>query len=297
MPETTANGLMIHYDTHGDPADPAMLLVMGLGAQMTLWPVELVEALVARGFHVIRYDNRDVGLSQKFHGLRPPGVVRAMLMKRLGLTPRVPYSLADMASDGIGLLDALEIERAHVVGASMGGMIVQHMGFSHPERVASLTSIMSTTGHAKLPPAEKEAMRVLLKRPDTDDENVVVAHGMRIARTIGSPAYPYDEEQLKMRVTRDFHRSYYPEGVGRQMAAIIADGCRRDRLAAVSAPTLVVHGEDDPLVKVACGHDTAAHIPGANLKLFPGMGHNLPLDLVEPMADVIAGHARQAVAG
>ncbi|MCP5395333.1 MAG: alpha/beta fold hydrolase [Sphingomonadaceae bacterium] len=296
MPETTANGVMLHYDTHGNPAHPTMLLVMGLGAQMTLWPIELVEALVARGFHVIRYDNRDVGLSQKFHGLRPPGVVKAMLMKRLGITPRVPYSLADMAKDGIGLLDALEIERAHVVGASMGGMIVQHMGFSHPERIASLTSIMSTTGHHKLPQADKEAMRVLLKRPDSADEDVNVAHGMKIARTIGSPAYPYDEELLKARVTRDFHRSHYPEGVGRQMAAIIADGCRRERLAGVTAPSLVVHGEDDPLVRVECGHDTAAHIPGANLKTFAGMGHNLPLGLVEPMADAIAGHAKQASA-
>src|SRR3990167_3529008 len=161
MPEITANGIAIHYEEHGDPAGPAMLLIMGLGAQMTYWPIELVEALVARGFRVIRYDNRDIGLSHKFHGAKAPGMIWQMLAARLGFKPKVPYTLSDMAADGAALLDALGIERAHVVGASMGGMIAQLMAVEHGHRVLSLTSIFSTTGHPRLPPAEKPALQAL----------------------------------------------------------------------------------------------------------------------------------------
>lgn len=297
MPQIEANGLMLEYEDYGDPAAPPLLLVMGLGAQLTLWPIELVEALVERGFRVIRYDNRDIGLSHKMEGTKAPGMVRHILMKRFGLNPRVPYTLADMAADGVGLLDALDIDRAHVVGASMGGMIAQHIAFSHPERVLSLTSIMSTTGHAKLPPARKEAISVLTKRPQSLEETVLVDHGVRIIRTIGSPGYPADEERLRANVTRDFRRSFYPAGMPRQLAAIIADGDRRQRLAGVRAPTLVIHGEGDPLVPLAGGEDTAAHIPGAALKTIPGMGHDLPLALVDEIAEAIAAHASKVMAG
>ena len=169
MAQIEANGIKLEYDDFGDPAAPPILLVMGLGAQMTLWPMELVDALVEHGFRVIRYDNRDIGLSHKFEGAKAPGIVRLMLSARFGLKPRVPYTLADMADDGIGLLDALGIDRAHVVGASMGGMIAQHMAFSHPDRVISLTSVMSTTGNRKLPPAKREAISVLTKRPASMD--------------------------------------------------------------------------------------------------------------------------------
>ena len=294
MTQITANGITLEYEDHGDPADPPILLVMGLGAQLTLWPIELVEALAARGFRVIRYDNRDIGLSHKFEGAKAPGMVRATLMKRLGLTPRTPYTLADMARDAVGLLDALGIERAHVVGASMGGMIAQHIAFGHPDRVLSLTSIMSTTGNPRLPAARKEAIRVLTRRPVSADEGVLIDHGITIARTIGSPAYRADEERLRANVTASVRRSYYPAGLPRQLAAIIADGCRRERLGRIAAPSLVVHGEDDPLVPLAGGRDTAAHIPGARLETFPGMGHDLPLELVEPIARAIAGHAKAA---
>lgn len=292
MPQITANDITIEYESHGDEANPPILLVMGLGAQLTLWPMELVEALVERGFRVIRYDNRDIGLSQKFDGAKAPGFVRAVLMKRIGLTPRTPYTLADMAADGVGLLDALGIRQAHIVGASMGGMIAQHIAFTHPDRVLSLTSIMSTTGHRKLPPAQKNAINVLTRRPASMEEGVLVEHGIKIARTIGSPAYPAPEERLREKVTAGIRRSVYPPGLARQMAAIIADGDRRARLAGVAAPTLVIHGDADPLVTVDGGHDTAAHIAGAKLKLFPGMGHDLPMELVDPMADEIAAHAR-----
>lgn len=294
MPQIEANGIALEYEIHG-PADAApLLLVMGLGAQLTLWPIELVNALVERGFRVIRYDNRDIGLSHKMEGARAPGMVRHVLARRFGFNPRVPYTLADMAADGVGLLDALGIDKAHVVGASMGGMIAQHIAFSHPGKVISLTSIMSTTGNPKLPAANREALAVLTRRPASMAEAVLVEHGMLVGRTIGSPGYPADEARLRASTTANVRRSIYPAGMPRQLAAIIADGDRRARLAAVRAPTLVIHGEGDPLVPVEGGRDTAAHIPGARLKTIPGMGHDLPLALVDEIADAIAGHARNA---
>ncbi len=294
MARASANGLELEYEDHGDVDAPAILLVMGLGAQLTLWPIELVEALVARGFRVIRYDNRDIGLSHKFEGVKAPGMARLVLLTRLGLRPRVPYSLADMADDAAGLLGALGIARAHVVGASMGGMIAQHIACRHPERVASLTSIMSTTGNRKLPPAKKEALRVLTTPPPSLDHDVLVEHGIKVARAIGSPGYQAPEERLRERVSANVRRSVYPQGLQRQLAAVIADGDRRALLACIKAPTLVIHGEDDPLVPVEGGRDTAAHIPGARLKTIPGWGHDLPLELVDEIADEIAGHAKAA---
>lgn len=295
MPRITANGIPLEYESYGAESNPAMLLVMGLGAQLTLWPMELVEALVARGFRVIRYDNRDIGLSHKFEDAGKVSIPWTMIKAKVGLKPRVPYTLSDMAADGVGLLDALGIDRAHIVGASMGGMIAQLIAAEHPGRVLSLTSIMSTTGHSSVPAAEKEAMAALTTRPANTEMETIRAHGVRVARAIGSPAYPADEAVLHQKIENNFKRSFYPAGMARQMAAIIADGDRRSRLAKINAPTLVVHGEADPLVKVEGAHDTAAHISGAKLRLFPGMGHDLPVELVEPMADAIAEHAASAV--
>ena len=296
MAQVRANGIAIEYDEHGDPAAPPVLLVMGLGAQMTLWPQELVDALVERGFRVIRYDNRDIGLSHKMEGTKAPGMIKLLLLSRFGIKPKVPYTLADMAADGIGLLDALKIEKAHIVGASMGGMIAQHMAFSHPERVLSLTSIMSTTGHRKLPSGSREAISVLTKRPASTDEDVLVEHGVKVAHAIGSPAYRPDPDVLRERSRALIQRSFYPQGMPRQFAAIVADGDRRERLQSVRAPTLVIHGEADPLVPLAGGQDTAAHIAGAKLKTIPGMGHDLPLELVDEIADAVAAHAKAAAA-
>ena len=187
MTQVQANGIAIEYDEHGDAAAPPILLVMGLGAQMTLWPQELVEALVERGFRVIRYDNRDIGLSHKFDDAKAPGIVKLMLLSKIGFKPKVPYTLADMADDGIGLLDALGIDKAHIVGASMGGMIAQHMAFSHPERVLTLTSIMSTTGNRRLPRARKEAMQVLANRPMGGDPEAMIAYSVRASSPIRTP--------------------------------------------------------------------------------------------------------------
>lgn len=293
MPQITANGIQIEYEVHGDPANPPLLLVMGLGAQLTLWPIELVEALVARGYYVIRHDNRDIGLSQKFkeHGI--PNFRRVALLRMLGLRPRTPYTLSDMAADAAALLGALGIEKAHVVGASMGGMIVQLMAVNHPDKLLSMTSIMSTTGSRRVPPAKPEAMKALLNRaPPGATLDQVLPIGLHVSRAIGSPAYPATEERLRANIARDFNRSFFPEGAARQIAAIVADGDRRKRLAKVATPTLVIHGVDDPLVPVEGGRDTAASIPGAKLLEIPGMGHDLPLELVDEIADAIAGHAK-----
>ena len=293
MPKTTANGIEIHYEEQGDPAAPAMLLIMGFGAQLTLWPDELVEALAAQGFRVIRYDNRDVGVSQKFDGVKAPGLVKMTLLSKIGFTPKVPYTLADMADDGVGLLDALGIERAHIVGASMGGMIAQHVAARHPDRCLSLTTVFSTTGNPKLPPARPEAMKALITRPDSTEEGVLVEHGMMLARTIGSPGYPAPEDRLRERTLASVRRSFYPEGPTRHLSAIVADGDRRAMLRDIAVPTLVLHGEDDPLVPCEGGRDTAASIPGAKLKTIPGWGHDLPLELVDELAGAIGEHARQ----
>jgi pimeloyl-ACP methyl ester carboxylesterase len=290
---TTPNtGIEIFYEDRGDPAAEVILLVMGLGAQMTLWPEELVAALVGDGFRVIRYDNRDIGLSQKFEGARAPSLPVQVLRKKIGFPARVPYTLKDMADDGIGLLDALGIASAHVVGASMGGMIAQLMAVHHPERLASLTSIMSTTGNGKLPQAEKHAIDALVAPIKSMEEESLVAHGLNIAKNIGSPGYPFDPEQQRDRVLLNMRRSVYPAGLPRQLAAIIDDGCRRSRLASVTVPTLVMHGEADPLVKLEAGEDTARHISGARLVTIPGWGHDLPLVLVPRIASEIATHAR-----
>ncbi|KZX52329.1 alpha/beta fold hydrolase [Qipengyuania flava] len=297
MPKTTANGIEIHYEEQGDPAAPAMLLIMGFGAQLTLWPDELVEALAAQGFRVIRYDNRDVGLSQKFDGVKAPGLVKMTLLSKIGFTPKVPYTLADMADDGVGLLDALGIERAHIVGASMGGMIAQHVAARHPDRCLSLTTVFSTTGNPKLPPARPEAMKALITRPDSTEEGVLVEHGMMLARTIGSPGYPAPEDRLRERTLASVRRSFYPEGPTRHLSAIVADGDRRAMLRDIAVPTLVLHGEDDPLVPCEGGRDTAASIPGARLKTIPGWGHDLPLELVDELAGAIGEHARQSGGG
>ncbi|OZA92865.1 MAG: alpha/beta hydrolase, partial [Erythrobacter sp. 34-65-8] len=196
-----------------------------------------------------------------------------------------------MADDGAGLLDALDIETAHIVGGSMGGMIAQHVAARHPHKTRSLTTIFSTTGNPRLPPAKKEALEVLVKRPASMDEAVLVEHGMLLARTIGSPGYPAPEERLRANVTASVRRSVYPEGPTRHLAAILADGDRRAMLAGITAPTLVLHGEADPLVPVEGGRDTAASIPGARIRTIPGWGHDLPLDLVDELASEIATHA------
>ncbi len=290
MPSITANGIELFYEEHGDADHPPVLLVMGLGAQMTLWPIELVEALVAKGHRVIRYDNRDIGLSQKFEGAKAPGVVWQVLRAKIGWPAKVPYTLKDMADDGAALLDALGIEQAHVVGASMGGMIAQLMAVHHGHKLLSLTSIFSTTGNPKLPQADKRAIETLTAPLTSMEEEHLVEHGMKVVQAIGSPGYRADPDWQRERVRAGVQRSVYPAGLPRQLAAIIDDGDRTARLANVSTPTLVLHGEDDPLVKVEGGRATAAAIPGAKLVTIPGWGHDLPVPLIDQIAGEIAEH-------
>jgi len=291
-----ANGIEIEYETFGEPTNPTVLLIMGLAAQLTRWPLPLVEALAARGYFVIRYDNRDIGLSTKFDDAPVPALPALIGVLMTGQKPDVPYSLTDMAADAVGLLDALDIPRAHVMGASMGGMIAQLVAAEYPDRVLSLTSIMSSTGNPNLPPSTPDAMAVLTSRPTSGDRDAVIAHGIRTDLVIGSPAYPVEESVLRTRVERDFERMNYPAGPGRQLAAVVTNGDRRAAIATIKAPTMVIHGVDDPLVRVEAGRDTATTIPGALITEVPGMGHNLPDALIPTVLDAFEQVARRAQA-
>jgi len=297
MPEALANGLALAYETSGDPAAPPMVLVMGLGMPLDYWPDAFVDALAAGGFRVLRFDNRDCGRSQKLASARMPNVFVAMAKAMLGLRVSAPYTLEDMAGDTAGLMDALGIARAHVVGASMGGMIAQALAARHPDRVLSLTSLMSTSGNPRVSLGRPAALRAILRAPpDPDDAEAVAAHLAHVLRVIGSPGYPTEDWVLNAVCLRVARRGYSPEGVLRQLFAIMASGDRRADLVRVRAPTLVIHGAEDPLLRVAASRDIARHIPGARLIEIPGMGHDLPPGLVAPIAAEIVAHCRAAEA-
>jgi len=286
MPSASANGITIEYEEFGAPDAAPLLLVMGLGAQMMLWDEEFCAQLAARGHRVIRFDNRDVGLSTKLDQAGTPNVLAAMGGRLLGRKLDAPYTLSDMAADAVGLLDALRIRRAHVVGASLGGMIAQTMAIEHPMRVRTLTSIMSTTGDGSLPTARPEAMAALLS-PVPPDRDGNIARAVKVFRTIGSPGFPFDEERVRSRAARGYDRCFHPAGVARQLMAIVASGSRREALAQVHVPTLVIHGADDPLIPVEGGVDTARSIPGAELLIIEGMGHDLPRGVCPQVIDAI----------
>ena len=295
MNRVETNGVELACEAFGAPSDQAILLVAGLGTQMIRWTVPFCLALAARGYHVIRFDNRDAGLSTHItHRAAPDfGELAAALMA--GRAPDVPYTLHDMAADTVGLLDAFSIDRAHVVGRSMGGMIAQVMAYEHPERVASLTSIMSSTGNPSLPPPTPDAM-AMMTRPAPDpvsDEAGYLAHGLAFARCIAGSRYPFDEAATRGLILEEARRAHDRNGFGRQIAAIAVGGDRRSRLATVSAPTLVIHGSDDPLFPPACGEDTAASIPAAEFMLMEGMGHDLPYQLYDAVVEAIDRTARR----
>ncbi len=289
-----ANGLRLAYDEFGTEHDTVILLIMGLGTQMIAWPDVFCEDLAARGYRVIRFDNRDIGLSQKMEGAQSPGLASLMLRSRLGMSLRVPYKLHDMAEDAVDLMNALGVGSAHLVGASMGGMIAQLIAAHYPNRVLSLTSIMSTSGRRSLPGANREVAMHMLRRPRNSDPETLLQYTMRTYRLIGSPAYPPSDEILRGKIAAAFKRSYYPMGYRRQMAAIVASGDRVAVLKQVKAPTLVIHGTADPLVRVEGGIDTAKLVPGARLELLDGMGHDLPQPLLPRIADLIGSHAKTA---
>lgn len=291
MPQIPVNKIHLEYESFGDARAPVMLLIMGLGAQMIHWPDELCEALAQGGFRVIRYDNRDAGLSAKLDHLGKPKVLRAGLADLFRLPVRAPYTLHDMADDALHLLDALKIKSAHIVGASMGGMIGQILAATHPKRVRSFTCIMSTSGARGLPKAHWKLQLRLARRPTKLDRASMIEHSMQTWRIIGSPGYAIDDALLRQRVTRAYDRGFHPRGAARQLVAIIAGGSRKPLLSTIKAPTLVIHGEHDPLVPVAAAHHLAKHIAGARLEIIPGMGHDLPPALVGKLAKMIVRHA------
>ncbi len=292
-----ANGIDIEVEDSAQAdasfaSKPAVLLIMGLGMQLIAWPPEMVRALEEAGYRVVRFDNRDVGLSSHLDALGKPNLLWASVKYKLGLVPVAPYTLSDMAADAVGVLDALAIQEAHVVGVSMGGMIAQRVALAAPARTLSLTSIMSTSGARNLPPPTPKVLRMLLSRPTGSSTAAVVEHMVRLFKAIGSPAYPTPDAELRTRVTAGVQRALHPVGTLRQMLAVVADITRAALLHRIAAPTLVIHGKADPLVPLACGEDTARRIPGAKLVVIDGMGHDLPPEPVRQILAALIPHLR-----
>ena len=286
----TSNGIEIAYETFGAPGSRPLLLVMGLGCQMLAWHPELCTALAAGDFFVVRYDNRDVGLSTHLHDAPPPNLGAAMD----GDFSTAPYRLEDMANDAVGLLDALGLDRAHVVGVSLGGMIAQTMAITHPDRIRSLTSIMSTPGVGNGPPAPATQASLSASPPTSRAE--AVEQTVAIVKIIGSPGYPMDEAWVRELVGQSYDRGFDPAGVKRQLLAIYASGDRTAALARVTAPALVVHGDADPVFPLPAGQATAAALPDADLLVLPGMGHDLPREIWPTLVAAISRLADRAEA-
>ncbi len=289
-----ANGLGLEVEEHGPASGEPLLLIMGLGMQLLGWHEGLVAQLVERGFRVIRFDNRDIGLSQSFDAAGVPNLALDSLRHVLGFTVKSPYTLADMAADSVGVLDALGISRAHVCGASMGGMIAQHLAARAPDRVKSLTLMMTSSGARRLPgPTLKVRTAMISRPPEPQTVPNIVEHYVKLYALIGSPAFPSSPEYLRDRFTTSVQRAYRPAGTARQMVAIGADGDRTPLLSAIRAPTQIIHGSADPLVPAAAGGDLKARIGGAEIDLIEGMGHDLPTALWPRfVADIASAAAR-----
>jgi pimeloyl-ACP methyl ester carboxylesterase len=298
MPNVKANNIQIEYDTFGNPTSPPLLLIMGLGGQLIHWDENFCRQMAAKGLFIIRYDNRDTGLSTRFEAAGLPDMSGLLNARLQGQSIPTPYTLDDMADDAVKLLDALDIEKAHICGSSMGGMIAQTAAIRHPRRLLSLISIYSTTGNPDLPQPQPAAMEALLTPPPVErqayiDFNVVTM------QTIAGSGFPFDEQFIRNISARAYDRAFYPPGVGRQMMAVMAQEDRTSALASVTVPALVIHGTTDPLVPAAHGKDTADAIPGAQLLLIEGMGHDLPR-IKEPwpqVIDAIVAHTKQAGGG
>lgn len=296
MPHVTANGIELYYEDFGSPADPVILLVMGLGTQSIAWPEALIDRLVAGGYRVIRYDNRDIGQSTHLHGAKAVSTVRALIASRLGWSFPVAYTLTDMADDAVALMDALGIAQVHVVGASMGGMIAQLMAANHPNRVLSLTSVMSSSGARGLPGPAPAVQKLLLRRPAPElTREQAMAIGDEVQRAISYPDPTRDPDAFRDLAGKSFDRGFNPIGARRQLLAIVQDGNRSDRLAKITAPTLIIHGVADPLVPYAHAEDLVTRIPGARLERIEAMAHDLPPSQLPHVADLIVGHAKAAV--
>ena len=289
MPRCQADGIELEYDTFGDPGAPPLLLIAGLGMQMTAWQPDFCDRLARRGFHVVRYDNRDSGLSTKISDAPKPDL-GALLGGDLS---SAPYLLKDLAADAIGLLDGLGVATTHLVGVSMGGMIAQELITRYADRFLSACSIMSTTGEATVGRPSPEAMTALLL-PTPPDREAAIDRAVNMQNLLTSPGYPQPAELIRLRATAYYDRSYSPAGTGRQLAAILASADRTEALRSVAIPALVIHGDADPLVNVTGGRATAAAIPGARLIEIPEMAHDLPPELWDTVIDAIADNAAKA---
>ena len=295
--QVQANGITIAYESFGSEDRETVLMIMGNGAQLTAWPVELREELVKRGYRVVIYDNRDVGLSTKFDEAGVPDAKEVVEAKIAGKPSPLPYTLDDMAKDAVGLLAALGIKKAHIVGVSMGGLIAQLVAADHPEHVLSLTSIMSTSGNPEIQfPANPEAIAKMPPPAPEGDQEAIVANAIKVIQALAGPDYPPDEKRIRDLVVRSLKRSADRAGMARHNAlsslGLFED--RRMKLKTIKVPTVVVHGALDPLMSVEGGKDTAANIPGAELRIIPGMGHDLPIPLVTTIADAITAAAFRA---
>jgi len=291
MPKANVNNIKIEYETIGDPILKPLLLIAGLGSQMLAWSDEMCEIFANRGFFVIRFDNRDIGLSTKFEDAGLPDFVEINAAYSRGEIPEVPYTLEDMAGDAIGVLDALNIDKAHVCGASMGGMIAQILAYRHPSRVLSLTLIMSTTGNPDLPQPKPEILAQFFAPVPSEREGFIkemVKRGRLIHGT-----FAYDEDQSREYRAKEYDRSYYPEGITRQLAAMAVPGNLKPKLAAIRAPTLVIHGREDPLNHVEAGKDIATAIPGAELLILDGMGHSFPREAIPHIVNALVANSNK----
>ena len=285
-----ANGIELCFDTFGDPRARPLLLIMGLAAQMIAWDDEFCTQLAGHGYRVIRFDNRDIGLSTRLEKAGVPDIPAIFMDALQGKPVKSAYLLRDMADDAIGLLDFLGIDQAHVVGASMGGAIAQTLAIHYPQRLRTLTSIMATTGAPGLPPPTPEAMAVLMKPTPTDQAAYFKSY-VQTWTVLRAGSFPLDEARDLTRAGQIFARGLNPAGVARQLNAILASGSRKEALAAVKLPTLIIHGDADPLVPLACGIDTAESVPGSKRLIIKGMGHALPISMWPQIVGAIAAHA------
>jgi pimeloyl-ACP methyl ester carboxylesterase len=288
--KVVSNGLSFEVEVAGNEQAPAVLLTMGLGMQLVAWPDALIEDLLGAGYLVIRYDNRDIGLSSHLNALGRPNVVWQMIKARMGFAPRAPYALQDMALDALGILDALGVDQAHLLGVSMGGMISQRIAATAPQRVRSLTSVMSSSGAPGLPGPRGDVARILMTRPRSSQPDDVVAQTLKVFALIGSPAYAQDMPAFEQHLRDSVRRDYHPNGVLRQMLAIMGDKGRHKLLEKIQCPTLVIHGAADPLVPIACGRDTAQRIADARFEAIEGMGHDWPPGVAQRLSALIIPH-------
>jgi len=302
MPQAKANGIDVEYQSFGRDGDPLILLIMGFGAQLLFWSEPLCEGLAAKGFRVVRFDNRDIGKSTHLAGLPAPDARAVLAEVMAGKAPEVPYTLDDMAEDAVGLMNALGAERAHVVGASMGGMIAQLVAINHPERTKSLISIMSTTGRRDLPSGKSEVLSVLFQPPKSSAREDLIDMSILVQKTLASPGFPASEEEIRATAERRTdYAPYDPAGLARQSAALIVAPPRNALLAKVRCPTLVLHGDADPVVPASGGEDTAQTIPDAELIVVPGMSHDFGLPLVpiylKHIGDFVESVEARAISG